>query len=1116
MRAFASRCLCLLAAAAAPSALLAQTKLLRFPALHGDRVAFTHGGDLWTAPASGGTATRLTAHPGLELFPRFSPDGKWIAFTGQYDGDEQVYVMPSTGGVPRQLTFYPAAGPLTPRGGYDHQVMGWTPDGKGILFRSMREADGVAVKGRLYVVPFEGGPATPLPMPDAGAGAFSPDGKSVLYSPRFRDFRHWKRYQGGWAQDLYLFDLATQQQKVLAPSPRTERDPMWVNGKACFASDRTGTLNLYEADPATGAVRQLTSSTTWDARWPSTDGTRIVYESNGELRILDPASGKDTAVSITVPTDGGASRPSRVSAERQIEGWALSPKGERVLMVARGDVFTLPIEKGPTRNLTNSSSAHDKHARWSPDGRRIAFVSDLSGEDELYVVDAQGKGKPQPLATSFKAYLYAPEWAPDGARLAISDKDGKLYVVTVADRKAVEIADDAYGMLRDFAWSPDGQFLAFTLANGNGNRSLHIWSAAEGKSHRVTDDLHGVSSPAWDPDGKLLYVLSRRDYAGVLSATEFDVATAAGTGVFAYVLRKDDGHPFPPESDEATPSKEEAAEPKAEAPGEGKGEARPEAKPEAKAAPKRPVVRIDFEGLAQRAVRVPIPAGNLGGLEAVKGHLLYLKSEAPLYGGQGPGRSALWIFEAKTRKETELAADVQGYALSADGAKVLVRTAPPAGAGGPGGAQGGFALLDAKPGAKDRKNVSTRDLAVDRVPQQEWAQIYDEVWRRYRDFFYVKNMHGYDWQALREQYRPWLAHVTHRSDLTYILTELISELNVGHTYVEGGDAFLPERARVGLPGATFTFDASAGRYRLGKIFRGHNEEPRYRSPLTEVGVDAREGDYVLAIDGQELKAGDDPYRLLRNRTFAVTLTLNGKPSMEGARQVTYRPIDSEAALRYLDFVLTSKERVDKLSGGKVGYMHIPDMGGPGMQEFLKWYYPQIRKEGLLVDVRANGGGNISQMILSRLSKKLWGTRFGYASEFPTTYPSTVFHGPMAALISETSASDGDIFPYHFRFAGLGPLIGKRTWGGVVGISNTGPLIDGGSVSVPQSGTNAPTGEWIIEGEGVSPDIEVENDPASVLAGRDLQLERGVAEVMKRMAEKGMKLPTKPADPVKTK
>jgi tricorn protease len=424
-------------------------------------------------------------------------------------------------------------------------------------------------------------------------------------------------------------------------------------------------------------------------------------------------------------------------------------------------------------------------------------------------------------------------------------------------------------------------------------------------------------------------------------------------------------------------------------------------------------------------------------------------------------------------------------------------------------------MMDAKPGSKDRKPISTKELFVDRVPAEEWAEVYNEAWRRFRDFFYVKNMHGYDWVKLREQYRPWLQHVTHRSDLTYVLTELISELNIGHTYTEGGDYLLPERPRMGLPGATLVFDDKAGLFRIGKIFRGHNEEPRYRSPLTEVGVDAREGDYVLAIDGAELKAGVDPYSLLRHKTNPVTLTLNAKPGAEGARQVSYRPIENESALRYLDFVLRSRETVDQASGGKIGYLHIPDMGAPGMYEFIKWYYPQVRKEGLVVDVRANGGGNISQMILERLSKKLYGTRFGNASDLPSTYPSTVFHGHLAALVSETSASDGDIFPHYFRAMGLGPLIGKRTWGGVVGGGNM-PLIDGGSVFVPRSGTNSATGEWIIEGEGVSPDIEVENTPKDMLAGKDAQLERGIQEVLKRIKAEPKKLPARPKDPVKTK
>jgi len=1077
----------------------AQTKLLRFPDIHGDRVAFTYGGDLWTASAAGGTASRLTAHPGLELFAKFSPDGKWIAFTGQYDGDEQVYVIPSGGGIPRQLTFDPAVGPLPPRGGYDHQVVGWTPDGSSVLFRAASDADGVLSRTALYTVSLNGGLPKKLPMPTAGPGSFSPDGKRIAYAPMFRDFRHWKRYEGGWAQELYVFDLATRQQKKVASSKRTERDPMWIGDKVYFASDRSGTLNLYSVEPATDTVKQLTFQKTWDVRWPSSDHqSRIVYELNGELRVFNVQDGSDKGIAITVPTDGGASRPSRISVERNIEGFALSPKGERALFVARGDVFTVPIEKGPVRNLTNSSGAHDRNARWSPDGKKVAFISDLSGEDHLYLVDQDGKGKAEALTTGLVTQLNAPIWSPDGKRIAFTDKDGIVYVLGLAERKLVKAAKDEFGRVGDLAWSPDGQILAFSLGNLNGTRSLHAWGLADQQLRRLTGDLFPVTDPAWDPEGKVLYALSRRDYAPQISNLEFDYAGNRNMDVIAYTLRKDVAHPFPPESDEvgAAPEKKEDGDKKAEKPAD---------------APKGPVaLRIDWDGFEQRGVRVPLPADNLGGLEAIRGFLLYTKASPFVYGeanGRRNAGSSLWIFDLKKRQESELLPEVQGWTLSQDGTKILARAGQ--------GPAASYQLIEAKPKGADKKTVSTKDLFVDRIPAEEWREIYDETWRRFRDFFYVKNMHGYDWKALREQYRPWLQHVTHRSDLTYVLTELISELNIGHTYTEGGDQFLPERTKVGLPGARLELDAAAGRYRLTRIYRGHNEEPKYRSPLTEPGVDAREGDYILAIDGVDLNADENPYRLLRNKTFTVTLTLNAKPTLEGARQVTYRPIESDASLRYLDFVLRSKETVDKLSGGKVGYLHIPDMGAPGLYEFIKWYYPQIRKEGLVVDVRANGGGNISQMILERLGKKLLGTRFGNDGDHPSTYPSTVFHGPMVALTSETSASDGDIFPYHFRFAGLGPLIGKRTWGGVVGGGNL-PLIDGGSVFVPRSGTNAPTGEWIIEGEGVSPDIEVENDPASMLAGHDLQLERGVQEVLKRMAEKPMALPKRPADPIKTK
>jgi tricorn protease len=1078
----------------------AQTKLLRFPDIHVDTVVFCYGGDLWKAPATGGTAVRLTAHSGQELFPKFSPNGKWIAFTGQYDGDEQVYVIPAEGGIPKRLTYYPARGPLAPRWGYDNQVYGWTPDGEKVLFRSLRDANGGSVLTALYTVSVEGVLPVKLPMPTSGVGDFSPDGKQIVYSPLFRDFRTWKRYAGGWAQDLYIFDLNTHEVRKIASSKRTERDPMWIRNTIYFASDRDGTLNLYAYKVDSDEVTQITHSTQWDVRWPSSDNKgRIVYELNGELQVFDIASEQDRRISITVPDDGLSMRPSRYSAEKNIEDFELSPKGERALFVARGDVFTAPIEKGPVRNLTNSSNAHDKWARWSPDGKMIAFISDLTGEDQVYIIGQDGTGKPEQLTSEFKAMLYAPEWAPDGKRLAFSDKDGKLYVLTLADKKVVQVADDEYGMINDYAWSANGGHLAFSMADSNLYRSIYIWSVVDGKLRRVTDAYFNEHNPEWDTEGKYLYYLSERQFAPQISTVEWNFATNCQTHIFVLALRKDVKDPFPPESDEVTigEKKEDEKEKKGK---DGKDKDKKEEKKE--------YIKIDFDGLAERVTCVPIESNNIDKFSATKDHLIYMSSGAEFYGRDSYEKSNLHIFTLEKRKDTILVKDISEYALSADGNKVLVQQ------------EKTYNLYDVKPEekeeAKDKKTISTKDLMMDRVPAQEWEEIFNEVWRRYRDFFYVKNMNGYDWKAIGDRYRTWLKHVAHRSDLNYVLGEMVAELNAGHCYIVGGDFEIPERPKVGLPGAQFELDKKAGRYRISKIFRGNNEEEKYHAPLTEVGVDAKIGEYVLAIDGEELKGKDNPYRLLQNKPDPVTLTLNSKPTLKDARKVTFEPITSEANLLYLEWVNKSREEVADMTDGCVGYMHIPDMGSDGIYEFIKWFYPQIRKEGLIVDVRSNGGGNVSQWIIERLDTKLLGTRFDYASDMPETYPSTVFYGHKVCLINETSASDGDIFPYYFRESGLGPLIGKRTWGGVIGITDHGPLLDGGQVYVPQNSTNDENGKYIIEGHGVDPDIEVENDPNAVLEGRDPQLERGVQEVLRMMAEKPMKLPSRPADPVRTK
>ena len=1080
----------------------AQTKLLRFPDIHGDKVVFTYGGDLWTAPVTGGTATRLTAHPGVEVFGKFSPDGKWIAFTGQYDGDEQVYVIPATGGEPKQLTFYPAKGPLTPRWGYDNQVYGWTNDGKSIVFRSQRDSWTLPV-ARLYTVAATGGPAQPLPMPEAGSGAFSPDGAKMVYSPLSRDFRTEKRYGGGQANQLYVFDLKTFDAKKITDNPRPSRDPMWIGNTIYFNSDRDGHFNLYAYDIASARTTTATTNKPWDVRWPSADRDgHIVYELDGELHMYDTKTKKDSAISITVPDDGLARRPSRIQVANFIEDVSLSPKGERVLFCARGDIFTAPVEKGSTRNLTNSSGAHDKWPRWSPDGSRIAFISDKSGEEEVYVIAQDGSSPAEQLTSGGKAFRYAPEWAPDGKRIAFGDKDGKIFVLTLADHKLTQIVDAPFGQIRDYAWSPRGNHLAFSMSNNTGFRAIYIWSAGDGQLRKVTDEMFNSRTPAWDPQGNYLYYLSDREFAPQISNIEFNYALNREGGIFAMALRKDVKSPFPPESDEVTVTKEEADKPK------DSEKKEPEKKePEKKEAAPKPSgdLVIDFDGLASRVARVPVEANNYGGLSVKTGHLLYGIGSAFYYGRQGDKPTSLRIYSIKDQKETTLVEDMRGYVLSQDGSKVLVASA------------GAFSLYDATPvGGPSKKAVSTAGLAVDRVPAEEWNQIFNEAWRRYRDFFYVPNMHGYDWEALREQYKPLLKYVAHRSDLNYIIGEMISELTIQHAYVEGGDFQTPPRPRVALPGARFELDQKAGRFKIAKIFEGENEEEIYRSPLTEIGVNVSVGDYVLAINGEELIATDDPYRLLKNKADGtVQLTVNKEPTMTGARTVSYRPITNESDLIYLDWVNANRRKVSEMTNGRVGYIHIPDMGAPGIREFIKWYYPQITKEGLVVDVRANGGGNVSQMLIERLRRKVLALNYGRTSDEASTYPGGVFLGPMAALLNENSASDGDIFPAMFREAGLGPLIGKRSWGGVIGIGNRGTLIDGGTIFVPESAFASAKGEWIIEGYGVDPDIVVDNDPRSLIEGRDPQLERAVAEVMKKLKDKPVKLPPRPAAPVKT-
>ncbi len=1086
-------------------------RLLRFPDVHGDTIAFSHGGDLWTVPATGGTARRLTTGDGLELFPRFSPDGKWIAFTGQYDGTTDVYVMPATGGEPRRLTWYPSTD-QSERMGPDNLVLGWTPDGK-ILFRGLRGPIRGFV-GEPYVVSPEGGPVERFPLPEAGAISFSPDGKKIAYNRIHRDFRTWKRYKGGMAQDVWVYDLASKAIEKITDWPGTDTQPIWIGGSVYFLSDRDGWKgNLWKYDVATKATARVTSFTEYDVKWPhggGAGGDAIVFENGGFLHLLDVKSGQSRKVTVALPDDRKLARTRWVKVDDRITDFALAPGGQRAVLTARGDVFTVPAENGNTRNLTRTSGARERNAVWSPDGKWIAYWSDASGEEELFVASQDGRGEPVRVAPATNTWHFPPVWSGDSKKLAYSDRAMRLWVVDVAEKKPVLVDTATILEISRYALSPDGQWLAWVKSVENDFRVVFLHSLATKKTVAVTSSTSNSAEPVFDPEGKYLYLLSDRDINPTLGAFETSYTVNKATRPYALLLAAATPSPFAPKSDEAKLAgakdgkKTNAALEADEKDAEKKDST-------AKNAPKPVTVKIDLDGIETRLVAFPVPPGNYFGLTAAKEKLFWLSAPTlALTEGDGPPKSALQMYDLEKRKVTDLFPAVENYDLAPDGAKLVVKTDDKT-----------YQVVEPKEGLKpgDGK-LDLSGLRVELEPQAEWRQIFRETWRLYRDFFYLPDMGKIDWDGIRKRYEPLVAHVSHRFDLTYILSEVAAELGSGHAYVGGGDVPKVEKVPVGLLGADLALDAKAGRWKVARILPGQNWNEARRSPLTEPGVNVKEGDYLLAMDGHDLTAEDEPYRLLAGNYPAaspsgptprtVTLLVNAQPVAAGAREVVVKPIGNEEELRYVDWVETNRKKVETATNGRVGYVHIPNMGGDGLQEFIRQYYPQLRKEALVVDVRANGGGFVSEMILERLRRTVKGMG-SMRNARPGPYPTAAFNGPMVALISPYSASDGDIFPFYFREYGLGPLIGMRTWGGVVGIRGLGGgMVDGGYTFVPEFGSYDLKSQWVMENEGVTPDIEVDNLPADELAGKDAQLDRAIVEVMKRLEASPSKWPPLPA------
>lgn len=1062
-----------------------EARLLRFPAVNGDMVAFVYAGDIYTAPRSGGQATRLTSHPGLELFPRISPDGSKVAFTGQYDGDMAVYVIPVAGGQPQRLTWHPGLQNSSERMGPENIVMGWSADGTKVMFRSRKEAID-DWDGRIYLVDLEGGMPEALPMYSAGFTSMSPDGRKVAYCPIYRDFRTWKRYMGGMAQDVWIYDMDARTSEKITDWEGTDNVPMWYGDRIYFNSDRTdGKLNLYRYDVNMGEVTQVTSFTEYDVRWPSLGSDGIAFENGGYLYVMDLPSEQVRKVSVEVIFDRHTMRPEIKDVSRNISDYDIAPNGKRVVFAARGDLFTVPAEEGDTRTLIARSEAKEESPEWSPDGKWIAFYSDVSGEEELYLVAHDGTDTVQ-LTSGNRVQRWGPQWSPDSKKLAFFDMTNALRYVDV-ETKQVHLLDSMeYGGLGGLSWSPDSRYLAYNKSpDRNHIRTVFVYGFGEGKSFQVTPGFSHDHDPTFSPDGKYLYFISERNFNPILSSYEFSFVNQSIENLYLIVLQADGESPFKPGSDEAVGEETDEQE-------NDKGKKDEKKKGDA---PVR--VRIDFDGIFERQVAFDLPAGNYGRLEATDGAVFYMSY--PIRGLRGnitQDDRMLHKYDVEKQKDSEFAKDVGGFRISADGKSLLISKDRSYFIVGTGGRE-----ADLSEGRLDLSHMRTE---VDHV--SEYRQMLREVWRGERDFFYDANMHGVDWDAMWERYSVLLPHVANRYDLTYVIGEMIGELACSHTYTGGGEYPDLSSGKVGLLGIDFAVDERSNRYRIARILQGENFDEDLRSPLLEPGVDVLEGEYLLAINGRGLTADMNPYRLTANSLGQrITLTVNDRPMLEGAREVMVKPIASERALRYFNWVEDNRRYVDSVSSGQIGYLHIPDMSSYGLYRFTKMFYHQMRKPGLIIDVRWNGGGFVSGLILERLRRTLAAAGKGrYGSNWPD--PGDAVHAHMVTLMNEFSCSDGDYFPYFFRQYELGPLMGKRTWGGVIGINGFTPLVDGGYYTVPGFGIYNLDGEWVMENVGVSPDIEVDNLPERLVEGYDDQLDRAIEDIMERLANDPKEIP----------
>ncbi|MEM1180218.1 MAG: PDZ domain-containing protein [Acidobacteriota bacterium] len=1082
---------------ASPAVASESARLLLYPDIHRDSVVFVHGQDLWSAPSVGGEAKRLTAHPGRELFPKFSPDGEWIAFSADYTGAHQVWVMPAEGGEPKQLTFYTDVGDMPPRGGYDPWVLGWTPDGK-ILARMNRTPFGRRM-GKYFIIDPAGGLEKPLEIPHGGTASFSPDGKSLAYTPIDREFRTWKRSRGGRAQDLWIYELDAQQSRRLTTFDGTDNFPMWAGDQIYFSSDRDYTQELHAYDVASGAIRQITRHEHWDVMWPSLGPENVVFTRGGALYAMALADESVREIEVQIP--GGLPHivPRFENVADNIESASLGPKGHRVFFEARGDLFSVPAERGATRRLTHTSDVRERDPAVSPDGEWLAYLSDATGEYEIYLRPTQGDGEPRQLTTDGKMWRYSVVWSPDSSLLAYSDRKRRLMLIDVESGAETQVDAGFRGDLRNFEFSPDSKHLLYTRTREDSRLvGLSLYSVDKKKVWRLGDGQSLDFSPTWSEDGRYVFFLSNRDFNLNFSAFEFNYLYNRATRIYAAALDPDAPTLFPLRSDEVEVEDKENDAEQDEAAGDGKGKKGKKDKKSAKDKSEEMTASddelvLDPDGFMARTFAVPgIDPGNYASLATAGGALFFTQNQ--------PGQpSQLMRYDLEARKADTVAAGVFGFELSSSGEKVLYFAGPER-----------WHIVKAAPG-QDGGALDLSGLRAKVDPQQEWVQMFEDSWRISRDFFYDENMHGMDWEAIGERYRQLVPHVAHRSDLDWILGEMVGELGAGHTYVQAGETERSARFEGGKLGAELAADDS-GFYRFETIFDGENWHRDYRNPLTVPGFEVKEGEFLLAIDGEKLTTADNPYRLLEGKAEEqVTLRVNGSPSDEGARDVRVQTIASELNLRYIDWVKRNIELTDRLSGGRIGYMHLPNTAIDGNRMLQKLFYSQSNKEAMIVDDRYNGGGFIPDRMIEYLSRThlaYWAMR----DIDSMRTPGFAHIGPKVMLMNGYSSSGGDALPYFFRQQGLGQLIGTRTWGGLIGLNGNPSLMDGGGPLMCTFRIYDAEGKWVVENEGVSPDIEVFDTPESFLGGGDPSIEKAVEVFLEELAANPVSLPTVPSPP----